>query len=368
MSMIRPIARLAALIAVLVLTSTASAQRYQPFIDPGTFEPDFQLFAPAEVSDFDGGEPANTGFYFDWDKLYVAVTRPDGAASNNTPFNSDFTWGNRWELGYMTEEDTGWQAIITHISGPNVYESFFQERIDRYNDDDDGTTPVNPVSDRNPRYYQLKDSVNVSTFSSCELNKTWRRKEFHNGTILEPLLGFRAMNFRNVIRRDTYSRYEADAAGQPDPGSPNVEGVYEELVSRFDTYQNHMVGGQLGTRLFHQRGHWMLSGEVRFFGCANFQHFTTQTDDTITRYGGLDTSPPELIISNSTWVHNNANVFVWGGEVRAEASYELTREVNLRFGFEFLDLGQGIGRSNNIQNNDEDVQMYGLTFGFTVNR
>jgi hypothetical protein len=54
--------------------------------------------------------------------------------------------------------------------------------------------------------------------------------------------------------------------------------------------------------------------------------------------------------------------------VRAEASYELTRDINLRFGMVFLDLGQGIGRSDNIRDNNEDVQIAGLTFGVTVNR
>ena len=37
---------------------------------------------------------------------------------------------------------------------------------------------------------------------------------------------------------------------------------------------------------------------------------------------------------------------LFGGEVRGEASYELTRDINLRFGVTFLDLGQGIGRGD----------------------
>ena len=64
----------------------------------------------------------------------------------------------------------------------------------------------------------------------------------------------------------------------------------------------------------------------------------------------------------------NISEFVWGGEVRAEASYELTRDINLRFGMVFIDLGQGIGRSRDINDNNEDVQLAGLTFGLTINR
>jgi hypothetical protein len=147
-----------------------------------------------------------------------------------------------------------------------------------------------------------------------------------------------------------------------------VEGPYERLITRYDTFSNEMVGGQLGARLFHQRGHWMLSGEVRMFGCANFQNLETIIDSTTTRYASLGTSPPDLIINNAVFSHANANNFVWGGEVRAEASYELTREINLRFGLAFIELGQGIGRSNNIDDNNEEVVMVGLTFGVTVNR
>ena len=58
---IRPFVWLAAIVAVVGLAQAASAQHYQPFIDPGYFPSDFQFFAPAEVSEFGDGEPPNTG-------------------------------------------------------------------------------------------------------------------------------------------------------------------------------------------------------------------------------------------------------------------------------------------------------------------
>src|SRR5262245_14743255 len=105
MSMTRPIATLAALAMILGAAAAAQAQRFQPFIDPGYFSPDFQYFAPAEVGDFGGKDWANTGIYFDYDKLYLNVTRPEGEPSLFSPFEGDFTWGNRFEIGYMTDED-----------------------------------------------------------------------------------------------------------------------------------------------------------------------------------------------------------------------------------------------------------------------
>ena len=69
MSMIRPFAWLAMLVAIVGASASAHAQHFQPFIDPGYFgQPEFQFFAPPEVSDFSGGEPPNTGVYATYDR------------------------------------------------------------------------------------------------------------------------------------------------------------------------------------------------------------------------------------------------------------------------------------------------------------
>jgi hypothetical protein len=365
---IRPFVWLAALLAVVGLANTASAQRYQPFIDPGYFPSDFQFFAPAEVGDFGDGEPPNTGVYLDYDRTYVNVSRPDGQTSLFSEFEGDFTWGNRWEIGYMTEEDTGWQAVIWHLSGPNEYSQFFQERILAINPDDEGPGgDILVVGDRNPRLFDVRTSLNVASLSSAEINKTWRRKQFHNGAILEPLVGFRYMKFKNWQRRDDYDRFGADIDGNPVPADPQIEGPYEQFTQNVSVFENYMVGGQLGGRLFHQRGHWLLSADVRFFAMANFQTLNDQQLTTLTRYVALN-DDIELNQFSRVDAFDQTQEFVWGGEVRAEAAYELTRDISLRFGMVFLDLGQGIGRSDNIRDNNEDVQVAGLTFGITVNR
>jgi hypothetical protein len=365
---IRPFVWLAALLAVVGLADTASAQRYQPFIDPGYFDTDFQFFAPAEVGDFGDGEPPNTGVFFDYDRTYVNVSRPDGQTSLFSEFEGDFTWGNRWEIGYMTEEQTGWQAVVWHLSGPNEYSQFFQERILAINPDDEGPGgDILVIEDRNPRLFDVRTSINVASLSSAEINKTWRRKQFHNGTVLEPLAGFRYMKFKNWQRRDDYDRFGADIDGNPVPADPQIEGPYEQFTQNVSVFENYMVGGQLGGRLFHQRGHWLLSADVRFFAMANFQTLNDQQLTTLTRYVGLN-QDIELNQFSRVDAFDQTQEFVWGGEVRAEAAYELTRDISLRFGMVFLDLGQGIGRSDNIRDNNEDVQVAGLTFGITVNR
>jgi hypothetical protein len=142
-----------------------------------------------------------------------------------------------------------------------------------------------------------------------------------------------------------------------------------------------MHGGQLGARIFRQRGHWMLSADVKFFGMANFQtlrrtreqSFLVNPEDQgqIRVIGPLPidlSQPPRGGDVNRAIIHQRATQFVFGGEVRGEAAYELTRDINLRVGFVFFDLGQGIGRGNNLRDNNQGVVMAGVTFGFTVNR
>lgn len=367
MSMIRPIAKLAAFLLVLGATATLHAQRFQPFIDPGYFEPDFQFFAPAEVGDFGGKDFINTGVYFAYDKVYGNMTRPAGEPSLFSPFDGDFSWGNRYEIGYMTPDNTGWQAVLLHYT-VDINQTVFQERIDRNNTTDMPPTAPDPIlQDRNPRSLNLETSLNSARFSSIELNKTWRRPAFHNGGVLEPLVGFRGMDLRDQYRRDHYSRFQADANGQPLPAVPDVEGPYEDFQTTQAFFDNRMFGGQLGARFCNQRGHWLLSAEVRMFALANFQVLQNIDRLNRTRLSGL-AGTVDLQLNSLTTTYTNNTQFVWGGEIRAEAAYELTRDVSLRFGLLFIDLGQGIGRGNTLQFDNQDVVLTSLTAGFTINR
>lgn len=351
MSMFKPFTWLAALLAVMGLAATASAQRYQPFIDPGYFEPDFQFFAPAEVSDFGGGEDPNTGLYFDYDRIYAFLNRPDDPAAFGSQTDMDGGWGNRYEAGYMTEEDTGWQFVATHFSGPNVY----------HVNAEDITFYLSATGELDALEVVGRDSLNVASLSAFELNKVWRRKEFHNGSILEPVVGFRYMNFKDFFRRDVF-----DELGINIPPVTLVR-FWETDLAQFE---NTMFGGQVGGRWFWQRGHWLLSTEVKFFAAANFQQLSLMHESIRLP----DDPDPALLIDiagadvERTRSYARRESDVWGGEVRAEASYELTREINLRFGFWFLDIGHGLGRGNRIQENNQDAQYAGVSFGLTVNR
>src|SRR5436190_22838971 len=129
MSMIRPIAWLAALVAALAVAGGARAQgvptapgsdhfwEFQPFIDPGYFQSDFQFFAPPEINDFGGEEKPNTGIYVAFDRTDVAVSRPIDRFSFGSQTKMDNAWGNRVELGYMKGDLSGWQGVLWHVYG-----------------------------------------------------------------------------------------------------------------------------------------------------------------------------------------------------------------------------------------------------------
>lgn len=378
MSMIRPIAWLAAISLSLGIAISAQAQgvptapgsdhlwEFQPFLDPGYFQPDFQFFAPAEIDDFGGEVKPNTGIYVTFDRTYVNVSRPADRFSFGSGNQGDFTWGNRMELGYMKGDPSGWQAVLWHVNGPN--ESFAHSTyLQQFQDNTQTATAQIPTPG-------AVDSVNRLKMSVFELNKVFRRPVLHNGTVFEPFLGYRYTNVRDFYQRQLMQ--ELLGTDINPPTTATNEFILQNTHRA--NFENQMHGGQLGARLFQQRGHWMLSAEVRFFALANFQSLRINNQQSIfpnpdiLNTGG---NPVDAINffgtggdTNTTLDAQRATQFVFGGEVRGEASYELTREINLRAGFVFLDMGQGIGRGDLLRFNNQQVIMSGVTFGVTVNR
>jgi len=272
-------------IAVVASGVSADAQQWTPLVDHDHFDIDFQLFAPADLDPYGDGPQPNVGWYFTYDRLYWAVSRPQLAPQ---PTQMDFTWGNRIDVGFMTEERTGWAFTLLHVDGP-----------------------VKPFG-----LSDLADDavvLNNADLSSFELNKVWRIRPFHNGAVLEPFVGARYMIFRDRFDPDNY-------------------------------VHNHILGGQVGARLFKKKGRWLMSGECRFFAGEDFQYFTANSDH--------ETVPM--------------------GEIRAEAAYEISREFAVRFGYEMLHMGQGVARGLDTSllggDNSEDLTMHGVTFGITLNR
>lgn len=379
MLMNRPIAWLAAIVVAVAMATDAKAQglptspgqepffRFQPFLDPGYFNPDFQFFSPAEVDDFGGEEKGNTGLYVTFDRTYVNVSRPIDQFSFGSGNQGDFTWGNRMEVGYMKGDPDGWQAVLWHVNGPN--ENFSSSDYIQRMTDNNGLLTLNVLTPG------AINSLNNLKMSSFELNKVWRLKQYHNGTTMEPSLGYRYMNVRDYYTRNVAFDELPGTVGIP------VYAIGDEflrVIQHSAQFENQMHGGQIGARIFRQRGHWLLSADVKFFTMANFQSLKVLNQQSYLPNPDLElvdgVNEPKISPFgiggdvNRQVQYQRATQFVFGGEVRGEASYELTRDINLRFGFTVLDLGQGIGRGDLLRLNNQGVVMAGVTFGFTVNR
>jgi hypothetical protein len=316
---------LIALVVTLMLAPSVQAQKYDPFIDPGYFEPDFQFFAPADINTFGNGRQPNIGFFLTYDRVYMNVSRPESVTGNNfnQTFQGDWTWGNRYDMGFMTEEDNGWLLSAWHIDGPQFTD------LDR---------TVNTTFLPGTRLTQ-------SNFYSVELNKTFRSHE-HHGSYFEPFFGVRYLYFRDEF---------SDLSVDPVVGDTAVN----------DSTKNQIFGGQLGCRWHARKGRWILSSDARFTAANNFQFTTAETNF-------VDVN------GNAFFSQQNASTdeFVPLGELRAQAAFELTRDIAIRVGFEFMHFGRGMARVDTAPIglnpgptiNDQDLTMAGISFGITVNR
>jgi len=391
MSITRFTSVLAALVTAVTLAPHVQAELFKPFAFPPV-ESDFQFFAPADVDTYGGGPQQKTGWFADYDRVYINVSRPNDSYWESSKMG-DFTWGNRFDIGYVDDEQKGWLFTGWHIDGPNQSDVVITERMNRYNDeegqggdddddDDDssGDTVLYPRRDDNNFYtgardYLVTNSINVADLSGAEINRTWQLDQLHHGAFLTPFVGLRYAKFKDYYRRETYSRWDED--GFPTPIYPPIGvdallATTEALQSLQASVVNDMVGGQLGVHWSRDYRRWNFSGDFKAFALENFQNWQQITKTEVTIYGGglpVDgTQPDTVLMMESNGGNDHTAEFVFGMELRFDAAYRLTRDISLRCGAEFMDFGQGIGRGLDVADNNQDLIMYGFTMGVTWNR
>ncbi len=374
---------------------------YHPFIEPGYFNHDLQFFAPAADIDAYGGPVMRTGWFGSYARMYLRVSRPDHLDSFD---RMDRTWGNRWDLGYMIDDvdhDHGWLFSYMKVDGPNAYDRLVRERINRLNEDDEGRPEpqqqgqggqqqqidvVEPPIDRNnvgppnrQRNYYVSDSLNLGELSHVELNKLFRMEPLNHGGLLEPFFGVRYTKFDSLDQDQTYIRYDEDGFVFLDPPFPPADPANPDFVDIGDTeiedlitdrfrYVNHMIGGQLGFRWLKRLNRWNLSSEVRAFAYHNFQQMQRRVDIERTYYdGGGQGSEVDGVVFTRNTENYHATATVVGTDIRAEAAFEVTRDISLNFGMQFLGFFTGIGRGRSLSLNSQDLIMVGGTVGIVVN-
>jgi hypothetical protein len=302
---------LAAAVVLLVATD-AAAQRYQPF-GPLDFEHDAQIFAPAEISSFSGGPDPNVGLFFTYDRMNLNVSRSQTSISS---FEGDWTWGNRYNLGYMRENDKGWLVEIIHLDGPNVH-----------------TDPTSLTNDLVNGPGTVQNSIH---FGSVEVMRQWRWKPLHYGSHLDMFLGFR---YTHVEHQDAFPYI-------------TPQGNFNGVVAN-----NHIYGPEIGLRWFKQKRRWTFSAEGRYFYAYNDQFFGS--GNVLDADGNVDQTLTPVTFRTQRWVH--------AGNVRLETTYDVTKSFALAAGWDFTYLGNGVARGV-PPFHDQDLWMTGLTIGFKLNR
>jgi len=172
--------------------------------------------------------------------------------------------------------------------------------------------------------------------------------------------------------------------------------------------ENSIFGPQLGVRWFRQRGRWNISAEGRGFFAVNRQEITggysvqeptprtSQSESfgstlghpitgVINGIAALDdpfqTLVPEVPKSRQVQTYHEKQ-WKWApaGDVRVNATWEITKSFALEAGWEWLYFANGIARGktdgpNNFANqlgvfglDNQDMMFTGWTVGFVVNR
>lgn len=419
---------------------------WTPFAPVDT-DPDFRWFAEPDLSEYGSDRPdANEGFFFQYDRLIWAFTRPKKTdvgseeaervvffpgdpqviVYNNdvdtTFVDTDFVWGNRFELGYMVD-DHGWLAstyhahTAYHLFQENIVNMAFNDPLgltfgwmdlngDFFDDDlnannifgrpidkdGDGVgenVDVPPITgiptvlgptdfdDRtfHPVQFETFQVQNKTESHGVELMKLWRLPRMHYGGVWEWMIGARYMNMTD--------EFEIDA-------SAPTSGILAdfELDSRIN---NYAVGPQIGARWARTRGRWTMSTEGRFTAGVNFQqarvsgHFATNDPNDFRieqAVPGVPTRVEASLPNLDPYVFTDSRqdtTFAPIGELRVETQFRLTRAVSLRMGYNGI-VADGMGRASRRvdytlpkigvreDRKNEAFIVNGFNFGFEVNR
>lgn len=318
-----------------------------PLATPGVFNYDAQAFAPFEFTNDEQKEP-NCGFFFTIDKTYTHVSRSErnGSSRTDVPVGGDWNWGERYQFGYMTQGDTGWHGSYQASEGTyNAQGALDNElRFIGFNadgsstagealigfgardiltgavDDDDVGTSTVP--------FGSADSFN-NEFHIGELNRVFRQT-LKNGDSFEPYIGARYTNVNDASLQDAVYQYLGDD-GQDPPDLDQVGHRFRQSVS------NNAIGLQLGGRHVRRRGRWNITTDGALSTSYNHQRYTTTDIFFVDR---------EREFLQERYFEENS--FVPTLDLDLGLSFNITRDVTIRGGAQFMYLWQGIARVNTL--------------------
>lgn len=418
----------------------------QPF-HPVDFEMPATPFAPADISDFGNGPPPKVGFFFSYERVYWSLSKPqvtavgyspiedipfpggvlDTPEGNQTPargptplvdeqnsfdtafLQSDFTWGNRFDMGWMEDNDHGWLvSIIEGVRDTQVFDlehatvlfdnpegfldpDYQDNNQDGIDDDLDGDfvfgrdgadtsiphtgipdTPAAVDTDDRQAYiprFETFEIKQITKLNGVELMRVYRAPHHRSGSVFEFMYGV-----RYVSLEDKFSWF-------------GVGGVLADSYSS-TKINNNIVGPQLGARWSNQRGRWIVSAEGRF--TAGFNMAQGRQRSLLASLAGYTTDIPPDITGTTPNAFNALRAygstaasydetFAPVAELRLQTSYQITKAWALKVGYTaiFMD---GISRASNRinysvpamgirhENTNQDFFVNGVNFGVEFNR
>lgn len=265
-----------------------------PFVQPGAFDYDAQMFAPYDLRDL--AEPEGpVGFYFAYDRVYTSISNPGVHPSDFpeddifVPTGNNYIWGNRFEAGVMNCDGTGWGGVYTRAAG-----MFFSAGQD--------ILVPNPF-------------LTLTSVNNLELNRMFRQ-DLQRGGWLEPYFGFRFVGINDNTIEDTsigasFNRFTQNAT-------------------------NNCWGAHVGARHARRFGRWGFATDGSLGATYNTQSYVAQD---------LTTTGNTLAITETYSENSSFSPLI---DLRADLSYAITRDLALRLGAQVLYLWDGVNRANTL--------------------
>jgi hypothetical protein len=413
-------------------------QGVQPIgpVDAGNMA-DAQFFKPPDLTQIGTYPELNYGPYFQYERLYWSLHQPsttmigDGptAIANGTPNDNNtgfmgagFVWGNRFDLGYVLEDNTGWAVSILKTN------TQFNTLIDQFSTNVSfvpSTTLIavtgvgTPSIGGNPGIpgtltstvvvpsYQLAypslsnvEFRNFTRMTGVELMKTYRYPVQHNGGVWTISGGVRFFQLHDrfdaagTAAASSFINGEIPAGGAstatppaftPTPAETEVVAYGAAPISWDLGIDNDVVGPQIAVRYEVENGRWTVATDFRAMFGANFENASeygytggpltnTVSGAGVTQQFGNPNQP-----SNNFFNKSDCIEFAPLGELRLDAQYKITDNFSLKVGYTAI-LVTGIGRAaNRIEyalpdmgiadgGNKEHYFANGVNFGFELNR
>ena len=355
-----------------------------PLATPGVFNYDAQAFAPFEFTNDKQREP-RTGFFFSVDKVLTSLSFggreatglpitdiPDGSTTifdedglplftvggplvaegdlgNVSPRGNQWSWGERYNLGWMGKDDRGFEASFLDVVGSTGFRNRTADLVLTGVDDGGNDAGLDGIDDDinnfGNDFHQLDTTYRVG-----ELNRVFRQV-LRNGDVFQPYLGGR---YTQIID-NSHDRFVDDIIPADLNGDGTIDGPDEDpdVESRLNQLvTNSAIGFQIGGRHIRRRGRFTYSTDGSLAVSHNRQRLNVENFIVADRTdGGIALGPDGFRpLVEETDEFFTSDSFVPSIDLEFAISYNVTRDITLRAGAQLNYLWQNVARANLTEN------------------